>query len=667
MSISKHFGTILLLSIGIIFSFPDATANQSKKGHTLEELVKNTGVRDVQISPNGEFFSVVFRGNTQEKLAVFTTATQEVKSVFHVRGLRRTVGQVNWVNNERLVYSVEESYLNDKSLRSTGELFGANVDGTGHNILFGGEAYKKSTTSRIKKKKVQRGNHEIIDFLVDDDKHILVAFYPWVLKGKFWRNNNHLVPSVFKLNINTAKKVLVTKLATPGAFGISDANGQVRFSVGVNKNNRSVISYRKKQSDNWQDFSLKDFPATNIRPLAFTPDNNGVYISATVDGGTRGVFRVNLTDHSYVKEFHDPTVDMARYIKDYQSKDIIIIGKELGLPSYKYIVPNDRKSKLHKRLVASFPDHDIRITSSTNNGDLSTVFVFSDQNSGDYYLFDTKKSGARHLFSASAWLVPELMAEMKPITIKARDNTEIHGYLTLPKSGSTNLPLVVYPHGGPHGVRDHWGYNWEVQLLANSGYAVLQMNFRGSGGYGLAFQNIGHGKWGTLMQDDITDATLAMIDNGVANKNKICIYGASYGGYAALMGTVREPDLYKCAVGSMGVYDLPMMFKKGDITRRESGLSYLRDVLGDDIQDQKNRSPVYNVSRIKANVLLIHGEKDERAPIEQVEALKDAFDDIDKQYEWLLLSDEAHGYYDEKNRVRIAKKILGFLKENIGE
>ena len=204
-------------------------------------------------------------------------------------------------------------------------------------------------------------------------------------------------------------------------------------------------------------------------------------------------------------------------------------------------------------------------------------------------------------------------------------------------------------------------------MLANYGYAVLQVNFRGSDGFGRQFEEAGYGKWGTLMQDDITDATQAMIAQGVADPKRICIFGASYGGYAALMGAVREPDLYRCAIGSMGVYDLPMMFEKGDIPRYDSGLAYLSEVLGSSEDDQKARSPAYNVEKITANILLIHGAQDHRAPIAQAESLKNAFDKIGKNYEWMRLGDEGHGYNNESNRLKVYSKVLTFLDENIGE
>jgi dipeptidyl aminopeptidase/acylaminoacyl peptidase len=225
---------------------------------------------------------------------------------------------------------------------------------------------------------------------------------------------------------------------------------------------------------------------------------------------------------------------------------------------------------------------------------------------------------------------------------------------------------VVLPHGGPHGIRDYWGFDWEVQLLANRGYGVLQVNYRGSAGFGLDFEQSGHGKWGTMMQDDLTDATKALIESGVADGNRVCIYGHSYGGFAALMGAVREPELYRCAIGSMGVYDLPLMFEKGDIADRASGLAYLRQALGEDEIDLKNRSPAFNADKIKANILLIHGARDKRAPIEQAESMQAALMKAGVSFEWLEIGDEAHGYYDEANRLAVYNKVLGFLEANIG-
>jgi dipeptidyl aminopeptidase/acylaminoacyl peptidase len=257
------------------------------------------------------------------------------------------------------------------------------------------------------------------------------------------------------------------------------------------------------------------------------------------------------------------------------------------------------------------------------------------------------------------------MRPMEPFAIKARDGMKLHGYLTRPV-GEGPHPMVVLPHGGPHGIRDVWAFDSEVQMLANRGYAVLQVNFRGSGGYGMDFEEAGYRKWGASMQDDVTDATQWAIDNKHADKRRICIYGASYGGYTALMGAVREPALYRCAVGFAGVYDLELMLSSADIPRSKSGRAYLGLALGDDRPDLRSRSPAHNADKISIPVLLIHGKEDWRADFEQAKRMKAALESNKKSYEWMVLSKEGHGVYDEDSRREMYERVLGFLAKHIG-
>jgi dipeptidyl aminopeptidase/acylaminoacyl peptidase len=279
---------------------------------------------------------------------------------------------------------------------------------------------------------------------------------------------------------------------------------------------------------------------------------------------------------------------------------------------------------------------------------------------GAYYLFDTQTMKADFLRAARKWINATTMHPKEPFAMKARDGLLMHGYLTKP-SGNGPYPMVVLPHGGPHGIRDEWEFDWEVQLLANRGYAVLQLNYRGSGGYGEAFEKAGYLEWGAKMQDDITDATKWAIDNKHADANRICIYGASYGGYAALMGAVREPTLYKCAIGYAGVYDLELMFSSGDTPRYKSGRDYLELALGKDKESLHARSPVYNADKIQVPVLLIHGKADWRAAYEQATRMKAALEKNKKQYEWMALGSEGHGVYDEESRQEVYARIVTFL------
>ncbi|WP_394230935.1 alpha/beta hydrolase family protein [Shewanella colwelliana] len=224
---------------------------------------------------------------------------------------------------------------------------------------------------------------------------------------------------------------------------------------------------------------------------------------------------------------------------------------------------------------------------------------------------------------------------------------------------------MILPHGGPH-VRDYWGFDPIVQMLANKGYAVIQVNFRGSTGYGKNFEKAGYGNWGTKIQDDIMLATQYAVQQGVADEDRMCIFGISFGGYSALQSAVRFPDTFKCSIGYAGVYDLEMLYNEGDVQSFSWGDAYLDETLGSDKSVQRAQSPVHFVSKLKAPVLIIHGEDDERAPIEHAEALRDALNKGSHPYEWLVKDKEGHGFYKEDNILEANQKILTFLDKYIG-
>jgi dipeptidyl aminopeptidase/acylaminoacyl peptidase len=320
---------------------------------------------------------------------------------------------------------------------------------------------------------------------------------------------------------------------------------------------------------------------------------------------------------------------------------------------------------LTKALQPSFPGQLATFTNFTQDGKRAVVYVRSDRNPGDFYIFNLDTMQAGHLVSARPQIDPQQMRPMEPVTVKSRDGLDLHGFLTLP-SGSKPFPLIVLPHGGPHGISDEWGYNREAQLFAMHGYAVLQINYRGSGGYGDWFQRAGYRQWGLSMQDDLTDATHWAIDQGYTSAQKVCIYGASYGGYAALEGVVREPDLYKCAIGYAGVYDLRVQLNRSDTHNSKMGDAYLSLALGDNADDLLARSPLGGVTKIKANLLLVHGGEDPRVPIHNFDELTNALDKNGKHYEELVMPHEGHGFFVPEHSQQAYEKMLDFLDRNIG-
>jgi len=271
------------------------------------------------------------------------------------------------------------------------------------------------------------------------------------------------------------------------------------------------------------------------------------------------------------------------------------------------------------------------------------------------------------IVSVMPGLEEQKMRPVEPYEVKVRDGKTVYAYLTKPDDSNGPFPMVVMPHGGPHGVRDYWAFDSYAQMMASRGYAVLQMNFRGSGGYGRSFLFEGYRQWGRSMQDDVTDVTQWAIDSGIATEDGVCIFGGSYGGYAAMMGAIREPDLYQCVIAYVGVYDLELMFKKGDIPTRRSGLVYLKQAVGEDEEDLRARSPVHNLDKLKAPVFIVHGGEDFRVDIAHAHELRKGLEKLDKPYEWMVKVNEGHGFYRPENRMELFERMLAFLDEHIGD
>lgn len=323
--------------------------------------------------------------------------------------------------------------------------------------------------------------------------------------------------------------------------------------------------------------------------------------------------------------------------------------------------------RVFSSLVTQFADQRVGLASESMTADKLVFFVSSDRNSGEYYLYDQSKREAALLAARHAWLDPARMAEVKSVSYVARDGLQIDAYITLPPGlPPSKLPTVVMPHGGPIGVSDGWFWDAEAQFLASRGYAVVQMNYRGSGGKGEAFERMGYGEWGGKIINDITDAARWAVAQGYADPQRMCISGGSYGGYAALMSAVREPDLYRCAVGYSGVYDLNLLFAESDVTHRQSGRLFWQESMGKTPEERARQSPIAYIDRLKAAVMIVHGGRDIRAPVSQAKVLRKALEARGKRFEWLVKDEEGHGFGTAGDRIEYYEKLAAFLDKNIG-
>jgi dipeptidyl aminopeptidase/acylaminoacyl peptidase len=328
--------------------------------------------------------------------------------------------------------------------------------------------------------------------------------------------------------------------------------------------------------------------------------------------------------------------------------------------------------KLYKRLEKDLGEYEIAITATNKEETVYIIRTYSDRSLGAYYIFDKNTDKLEKIVEVSPWIDENDMASVTPIEYKSRDGLTIHGYLTLPNGltlkNAKNLPVVVNPHGGPW-YRDGWGFNPEVQFLANRGFAVLQMNFRGSTGYGKAFWEASFKKWGREMQDDITDGTKWLIGQGIADPERIAIYGGSYGGYATLMGLVKEPGLYAAGVDYVGVSNM-FTFMKTVPPYWKPMLDMIYEMVGDPQADSlmlREVSPVFQVDKIKAPLFIAQGANDPRVnkgeSDQMVEAMKARGIDV----EYLVKDNEGHGFRNEENRFEFYRAMEGFLNKHLKE
>jgi dipeptidyl aminopeptidase/acylaminoacyl peptidase len=331
---------------------------------------------------------------------------------------------------------------------------------------------------------------------------------------------------------------------------------------------------------------------------------------------------------------------------------------------------NDKWKSILENLTTAFGVDYVGVASMSKDQQKMILSIGDDKNPGDYYLYDRNKNQIAYLGSTRPWIDPKTMAEMQPIEFEARDGETIHGFLSVPvDSDGKNLPLIVNPHGGPFGIQDVWRYNAETQFFVNRGYAVMQVNFRGSGGYGKRHERIGYKRWGLEMQDDISDGVNWAVEEGIADSEHVCIYGASYGGYATMAGITLTPELYRCGVNYVGIWDIKMLYEQNGRWVDRAKRWFHNHVLDpkEDVDQLKKTSPNFHLDNIQAPLLIVHGRRDYNVRIEQAETLMDALDEKDIPYEVLIKKEEGHGFRLEENRVELYTVMEKFFEKNLSK
>jgi dipeptidyl aminopeptidase/acylaminoacyl peptidase len=630
----------------------------------LEYFTKYDEFSGMKISPDGQFVAL-HTGKYGRSALLFV----DLKNKKIASGIRAPEnGEIDdyyWISPTRLIYMIAERTPGLMQPARTGEIFAINRDGSSTRQLYGFRAEKSALGTHMQTRKKSLASAELLSTLKNDTDHILIAEHPWRSYGLYWTYDPDAKPLISRLDVYSGEKQQLDMAPLSDAELLLDNDDNVRFALGRNDRQRTAVSWKPQAKGEWTGFELEGFRDESVVPQRFSNDNRSVYLTGVREGArSAALYRLDLQTQQLEKvhEFEDGSV--AGVITDFADHEIIGVRGPGDRPAEHWLLKDNPDALTHQALERAFPQQRVTLASSSDDGRWVIVFVDSDVNPGEYYLFDTTTKHAEFLRAARTWIDPKQMRPKEPFTLKARDGLELQGYVTRP-TGDGPHPMVVLPHGGPHGYHDTWEFEPEVQLLASRGYAVLQVNFRGSSGYGMDFVRAGYREWGGKMQDDIADATRWAIEQKIAAADRICIYGASYGGYSALMSAAREPDLYRCAIGYAGVYDLELMYQSGDTPDSRNGVAYLERVLGSDVARLHAQSPTYNAQSIKAPVLLIHGKADWRADYEHAERMKAALEKNNKKFEWMVLGREGHGIYDEESRREVYERILQFLAANL--
>jgi acetyl esterase/lipase len=619
----------------------------------VKDFARRPDIISAKISPTGDYLAMSTWAGEQFGIAVIDLRNMKISGVMAFVHGDLPLGYA-WVAPRRLVAEIGSTDGPLDQPRWLGELFAMNADGSGKEYLFG---YRSKDQS-------ERAWAALLDPLPEDPLHALITVRTWKQRRDFFDT----LPFVDRINVLDGKREHIGAVPLYLPQILVDADGEPRFVSGYSHEGECCeFRTRAAGAKKWVKVDFPGGNPANVELHALDAERTSVYLSSSDGKGPKCVRQYRLDTKSLTTISCDPTVDpqVGISLKD---KRPVAVRYEDGLPRTAYPDPEHPDARLLRSLEKSFPGQRISGASSTLDGSKMVILVDSDRSPGDYYLVNRTTKKVDYLLGRNRWINPETMQPAEPIRLETRDGLTVHGYITAKDGLKTRKsPTVVMPHGGPHGIRDYWEWNPDAQLLASRGYTVLQVNYRGSGGYGKAFEAAGHRKWGTAMQDDLTDAVKWAIARGIADPARICIYGTSYGGYAALMSAAREPDLYRCAAGLAGVYDLVEQVEDTDSGESQLGRKELRRILGNDEDALREQSPVTHVGELKAAVLIAHGTQDHRVPFSQAEALRKALDKAGKSYEWLEYSGEEHGLYKEENREDFYNRLLAFLDKHIGE
>ena len=603
-----------------------ATKIEPAKIIPLRDFFKNPQESAHKISPDGKYLS--YLAPYERRMNVYVKSIGGKDPAIRVTGeTARDIAGYSWKGNRIL-------YVKDFGGDENFHVVSVNLKGDDLKDLTPGEKVRAS----------------VVDGLIDNDQYVILSH----------NRRDAKVFDVFRTHVITGEEKLIAQNPGNITSWLTDHDGKLRVA-GTSDGVNTTLLFREKEEDEFKPILTTNFKEA-VNPLLFTFDNKKLYVASNRGRDKSGIFVFNPTTAKEEKLIFDrPDVDVDELDFSHKRKVLTLASFVTWKGERKFL--DKETESMFKLVQAKLPGYEVAFTSSNKAEDKFIVASYSDKTRGKRYVFDQATGKLEFIADISPWIPESELADMKPIKYTSRDGLTINGYLTLPKGvAARNLPVVINPHGGPW-ARDRWDYNSEVQFLANRGYAVLQMNFRGSTGYGRKFLESSFKQWGKTMQDDITDGVQWLIKEGIADPKKIAIYGGSYGGYATLAGLTFTPDLYAAGVSYVGPSSLFTLMESLP-PYWESYRAMFYEMAGNPTTEAdlvRAASPLYSVDQIKAPLFIAQGAKDPRVKQAESDQMVAALKKRGVNVEYMVKENEGHGFRNEENKFDFYEAMEKFL------
>ena len=594
-------------------------------------------------------------------LVFLSTSDFKVTGAYEVPSNLR-VTSIDWASQTRVVVTVGFFREEGGGLRSAGNLYVADADGDEFELVFYGRIYGVPW-GRASADKHSAGVARVVSRLREDPNHVLVE-----VNREFWLRQSAHGSKLYAMNLDNGDRRLVAD--GPGSEWAtlwSDVDGE-HFVGRIDADDLTTQYFRyRKGEKEWVPIGKSQDSSVSWASLSVVATSEGLLVVLPRKDGARCLtsfepqgFQPNATIMCA------DNVDIGSIVPSFDGSTAIAVQLDGSQPTLQFLNSGHADEARLKQIYETFraAGQFVLPVSSSDDGRAILLRAWSDQVPAEFYLYRADENRAQYLMASHDWMNPDEAASQRVLRVRARDGLEFEAIYTRPvRDGDAPLPLVVMPHGGPFGVHDRWGWDSHAQALASRGYSVLQPNFRGSGGYGRAHLEAGRHELGQGMVFDIIDATLQVQQEGLAD-DRVCIYGASYGGFAAVTAAVLQPELFKCVITLSGLYDMNRSYREAWMNQRSGQKKWINRYFGSR-SIRKKQFPGTRIDDILAPVLVLHGESDFVVPIDHAKALVDDLQDADKAVTVEYFEGEEHSFALVKNRTRVLELIDEFLSTHL--